>query len=92
MEVAFFATLRAIVGAKRVEIDLPGDARVGELVDALVARWPDLKELLRDESGGLSRRVHVFLDGRSVRWLPEGEATSLEGVESVDVFPAVAGG
>jgi MoaD family protein len=92
LRVRLYATLRPIVGAKVVELDLESGATVAQLVDELVGRWPDLAELLLDDAGGLSRRVNVFLDGRSVRHLPEGTATVLTKDHEIDVFPAVAGG
>ena len=58
----------------------------------MVDRWPELALLMLDEDGGLSRRVHVFVDGRSARHLPEGPETKLFTGNEIDVFPAVAGG
>ena len=89
--VGFHATLRSIVGAKHVEVDLADGATVGDLVAHLVARWPELGESLLDASGALSRRVHVYVDGRSSRWL-DGEMTVLPANATIDVIPAVAGG
>lgn len=91
MEVRVYATLRPIVGAASVEIELPAEATVQTLIEHLSARWPDLAEHLLTEEGGLSRRVNVFLAGRNVRWL-EGAATPLAGVDEIDLFPPVAGG
>ena len=92
MRVRFYATFRPIVGGKEQELDLAPGASVQQLVDAILERWPALREHLLDEDGSLSRRVNVFVDGRGVRWLPEGLATELHEAHQVDVFPAVAGG
>jgi len=92
VQVRFYATFRPIVGGKHAEVPLRPDATVQELVDAVLARWPALREHLLDDDGGLSRRTNVFIDGRSVRWLPEGLATVLSDSHEVDIFPAVAGG
>lgn len=91
MRVTFYATLRPIVGARSVEIELALGATVQTLIEALAERWPALREHLFSEEGGLSRRVNVFVAGRNVRWL-EGAATLLDGIEEVDFFPPVAGG
>jgi len=40
----------------------------------------------------LARSVHFRIDGRDVRWLPDGADTVLRPGQSVDVFPPVAGG
>ena len=92
MEVRFYATLRALVGAKHVEVALPAGATVLDLAEELARRWPPLREHLFDDEGAISRRVSFFLDGRNLRWLPEGAATVLLDGVSVDVFPPVAGG
>jgi molybdopterin synthase sulfur carrier subunit len=89
--VNFYATLRRIVGQRSVELPIPDGAPVGELVGELARRWPALAEHLFDESGGLSRRVNLFVGGRNVRWL-HGLATPLRDDQVVDVFPPVAGG
>ena len=91
MRVSFYATLEPIVGQRKVELPLAAGARVADLVDALAARWPDLREHLMDEDGRLSRRVNIFVGGRNVRWL-EGIETPLEPDQTIDIFPPVAGG
>ncbi len=91
MKATFYATLRPIVGARSVEIDLAPGATVQTLIELLAGRWPGLREHLFTDEGGLSRRVNVFVNGRNVRWL-EGGATQLDGVGEVDFFPPVAGG
>ena len=92
MVIGFFATLRPIVGGKTIEVDLPDGSTVQELVDHLVARFPGLEDAILDEAGELSRRVHVFIGGRSAVYLADGLATRLSTSERVDIFPAVAGG
>ena len=92
MRVSFYATLRPVVGQKTVDIPLPEGATVGELLEAVLTRWPALRELLLDDRGHLSRHVHIFVDGRSHAHLPDALATPLTGTEKLDIFPAVAGG
>lgn len=92
MKVGFYATLRPIVGGKFVEVDLTPEHTVQDLLDHLFGRFPDLREAMLDEDGALSRRVHVFLDGRGVVYLEGGLATPLGSAERIDIFPAVAGG
>jgi molybdopterin synthase sulfur carrier subunit len=90
--VSFYATLRSIVGAKRLEIDLPEGASLRDLLGALVERCPALAEKLFDGSGALSRHVQIFVDGRGAAFLPNGLDTKLRAHDAIDIFPAVAGG
>ncbi len=91
MEVCFYATLEPLVGQRRVELSLPPDATIRDLVEKLAEGWPALREHLFEENGALSRRVNIFLGGRNVRWL-RGLDTPVGEGESVDIFPPVAGG
>jgi molybdopterin synthase sulfur carrier subunit len=92
MNIRFFATLRPIVGGKQISLDLAEGTRVHQLIDHLIARYPDLEAILLDESGTLSRHVHIFVDGRSAIYLEQGLDTPLSSEQRIDVFPAVAGG
>ncbi len=92
IEIGFYATLRPIVGGKKIGVDLPGGASAQDLVEHLIERFPGLAPVMLDESGSLSRKVHIFIDGRSVVHLAEGLGTELTDQQRIDIFPAVAGG
>jgi molybdopterin synthase sulfur carrier subunit len=93
MQINFYATLRPIVGGRSVELDVAEGLTVRELVAAMVERWPPLRAQLLDEQGELYRHVHVFINGRDAPLLAEGGmAYVLKAGDTVDVFPAVAGG
>ena len=92
MRISFYATLRKIVGQKHVEIDLPETCSLTEILDAVVSAYPDLREEVLDEEGQLDRYVHLFVDGRSSKFLPDGMATRVDASRTIEFFPAVAGG
>ena len=92
MKVSFYATIRAIVGTKTLEIELAEGSSIQELLDRLIEQCPPLGETLLDPDGKLSPSVQVFVDGRSSAHLPERLETKLRGDQSVDIFPAIAGG
>ena len=92
MRVRFYATLRPLAGGRSLEIELPEAATVQALVEAVVAQQPALGEILLDPHAVVPRGVHVFVNGRGAGYLPNGYATRLEEDDSVDIFPAVAGG
>ena len=92
MKVSFYATIRAIVGTRTLEIELPEGGSIQQLLDRLIERCPPLGEKLLDPEGKLSRSVQVFVDGRSSAHLPDGLETKLSSEQAVDIFPAVAGG
>lgn len=83
------APLRAAVGGvKSLEVD---GATVGELVAALVARYPSLGGQLLTPDGELNRFVNVFRNGEDVRYL-DGLATPVAAGDEVRLLPAMAGG
>ena len=92
VRVRFYATFRSVVGAKIAEVEVPAEATVQDLLDAVTARFPDLAPLLLDEAGELSRYAHLFVNGRGAIHLPLGMQTPLGPSDLVDFFPAVAGG
>lgn len=95
MQVRFYATLRALVGARTLEVPLPEGASVLDLARTLARLHPALAEHFfadPERPDALARSVHFRLDGRDVRWLPEAEHTVLRPEHEVDVFPPVAGG
>ena len=92
VQVRFYATLRAVVGRKTVEIAIPDGADVQRLVEAVVGQFPDLGDALLAVDGSVPRGVHVFVNGRGTGYLTDGYATRLAADDRVDIFPAVAGG
>jgi MoaD family protein len=92
MKVNFYATLRAIVGQKTVEIDLNHGATIEELVDQIVKQYPALREQLIDEQGNLQGHIHVFVNGRDVYYLEQEYQTPLKAEDKIDIFPPVGGG
>ena len=92
MQISFYATLRKIVGTKTVDFELPEEPTLQDVLDTVLRIYPELSEDLLDESGGLSRHIHLFVNGRSSKYLPDGMTTRVESSQKIEFFPAVAGG
>jgi molybdopterin synthase sulfur carrier subunit len=92
MEVRFYATLRQVTGCRSVTLPMAGGATVRRLIDAVLERYPAMREDLLDGNGELLGHVHVFINGRDAPYLDDGLETVLAAEDTVDVFPAVAGG
>lgn len=91
MKVKIFATLRLLVGASELDVDGgPGDT-VGQVLHRLVERYPQLRDEIFSQDGELLDRVHVFLNGRDVRYLGGLQRVIQEG-EEIRIFPPVGGG
>lgn len=68
-----------------------GASTVAQVIDALEAQHPGLKERVCDETGELRRFVNVYVNGEDVRFL-DGLTTKVEADAEVSIVPAVAGG
>ena len=66
-------------------------ATVGDLIDNLETRYPDIRGRLRDDSGQLRRFINVYLNGEDVRFR-DGLGTSVRAGDELSIVPAVAGG
>jgi len=92
VQVRFYATLRPLAGGRSLEIALPEAATVQALVEAVATQHPALGEVLLDPHGAIPRGIQVFVNGRGAPYLPMRYATKLAEDDSIDIFPAVAGG
>lgn len=80
--------LREMTGGA-AEVEVSG-ATVQEVLDAVFADHPALKDRLVDENG-LRRFVNLYVGGEDVRFL-DGLTTPVADGGEVTVLPAVAGG
>ncbi|MCX8276871.1 MAG: MoaD/ThiS family protein [Dehalococcoidia bacterium] len=75
-------------GATSVDAD---GSTIGEVVVALEAAYPGIKERLVDESGDLRHFVNIYLNGEDVRYL-DGLNSAVVDKDELSIVPAVAGG
>ncbi len=64
---------------------------VGEVVDGLVADYPDLESNLLDDGGAVRKFINIYLNDEDIRFLEKLETPVVQGDE-VAILPAVAGG
>ena len=91
MKVRIFATLRSLVGAKELEVDVQAGDTVRHVLEKLTTEYPALAEYIWDSEGHLRRTLSIFIRGRSIRF-KDGLDTVLEPGDDLALFPPVAGG
>jgi len=91
MRVRIFATLRSLVGAKEVEVDVEAGDTVRNMLDKLTAEYPTLRERVLDDEGNLQSSITVLVNGRSIKFLDGLNSTIQEG-DALALFPPVGGG
>jgi len=74
-------------GSKQV---IAEGSSLGEILNDLYQRYPDLKEQIQPE-GELSRFINVYVNDQDVRYL-QGLKTSVGPNDTVILLPAMAGG
>ena len=81
--------LRQYVG-KQASVDVQGST-VGEAMNALVARHPDLRKHLYTDEGKLRAFVNLYVNDEDIRYLQK-EATTLKDGDNISIVPSIAGG
>ena len=79
---------RLTKGEDKVSVD---GASLGEIVNALEAKYPGIKDRLCDDAGALRNFVNIYINGEDVRFL-DGLITVISDGDEISVVPAVAGG
>jgi sulfur-carrier protein len=92
MKVNFYATLRAIVGQKTLEIDIPTGSTARQLIDLIIAQYPPIGPELIDENGNFFSHMKMFINGREVVYLDNKFGYIMQTTDKVDIFPPVGGG
>ncbi len=92
MNVNFYATLRAIVGQKTIQVDMPPGSTARQLIDLVVTDYPALGPELLDENGDFHSHMKMFVNGREVVFLDENFSYVMKPTDKVDIFPPVGGG
>lgn len=92
MKINFYATLRPIVGGKTVDFPEAAGKTVLQTIDALIARYPDLRQELFRSDGTLYPHIHFFVNGRDAEFLDDGLNYILQADDTINIFPPVGGG
>jgi sulfur-carrier protein len=78
--------VRLFPGRAMRELELPAST-VGEMIDALDARWPGMRDRLCDSRPAIRRHINIFVAGRRATL----ETRVAPGAE-VTVLTAISGG
>ena len=75
---------------QQARLEVAGET-VGEVLLALVERYPKLRGRLLDDSDRLNRFVNVFLNEEDIRFLGHLD-TKVKEADGIMIVPAIAGG
>ena len=93
VKVRTILTIRKIIGRGEIEVSLPGNTTLQELVASLVERYGDeLASLLRGpQTGNALPYIRYMVNGRDIAFL-KGMETALQSGDEVLILPPVSGG
>jgi len=89
LKVLLPVALRHLTG-NQDEVDLNGKD-VGEVINGLVNRFPELKTHLFNENGQIRNFVNIYLNDEDVRYL-DNDQTSVKEGDIISIVPSIAGG
>ena len=92
MKINFYATLRAIIGQKTIQVDLPPGTTARQLIDLVVTDYPDLRLELLDGNGDFHSHMKMFINVREAVYLDDKFSYVMKPTDKVDIFPPVGGG
>jgi molybdopterin converting factor small subunit len=92
MRVEFYGMLRLTAGLPAADFELPEGSSARDVLAAILARYPELRLHLLDESGNLPRQTPVFVDGRNPRLAAGGLDRPLSADSVISLFSPVASG
>ena len=75
---------------KQSTVEFAG-ATVGEVLTALVTRFPDLKKNLYNDEGKLRSFVNVYLNDEDIRYIKK-DASPVVDSDTLSIVPSIAGG
>ncbi len=75
---------------KADSVELSG-ATVKEILDALTARYGELKRHLYNDEGKLRSFVNIYVNDEDIRYLDK-EATPVKEGDVISIVPSIAGG
>jgi len=81
--------LRQFTG-KQDSVAVPG-ATVGEVLNPLTVRYPDLRRQIFNDEGKVRSFVNVYLNDEDVRYLSKDATAAAEG-DTISLVPSIAGG
>ena len=76
-------------GQSTIQIDAPS---IAAALDQLTASHPDLRKHLFTPEGKVRAFVNLYLNDEDIRYLPEKEATRVNGKDELSIIPSIAGG
>jgi molybdopterin synthase sulfur carrier subunit len=84
-------TIKKILGKGELELSIPEESTLGDLVSIMVSRWKELSPHVNRPSTGSIPLVRFMINGRDIAFLNRME-TVLRNEDEILMLPPVSGG
>ena len=92
MQVNFYGVYRLITGTKLYEIEpIPGGT-IRDLLQAVTARYPALRDEMFDEQDHVYPYIPLYINGRNPRLLAEGLDSPVKPEDVLSIFSPISSG
>ena len=92
MRVNFFGTYRLMTGIKSWEFDTIQGSTIRDLLQAVVARYPALRDEMLDEHDQVYPYIPLYINGRNPRLLAQGFDSPIKPEDVLSIFSPISSG
>jgi molybdopterin converting factor small subunit len=92
MQINLYGIYRISAGEKTFRLDFPDGAKINDVLDEILHRYPILRKYWLTEEGDTYSHLNIFVNGIDILALPEQLETLLQPKDSLDFLPPVGGG
>jgi molybdopterin converting factor small subunit len=92
MQVNFYGNYRHLAGGKTIELSITPGSTLLDLLNAVTAAYPALRDEIFDEHGSLFPYIPLFINGRNPRLLEDGIHTVIEPQDVLSIFTPISSG
>ena len=92
MKIEFYGVYRLSVGVKIIEIELPQNSTIYDVLQAVVQRFPILQSEIFNQQGDLYPHQPLYINGRNPRLLVDGLQTVVRPDDVLSIFSPISSG
>jgi MoaD family protein len=92
MQVNFYGIYRLITGAKSSEFDAVQGGTIRDLLQAVTARYPALRDEMFDKRDKVYAYIPLYINGRNPRLLAKGFDSPVQAEDVLSIFSPISSG
>ena len=90
MRIEFYGIYRRQIGKKTIEFDLPHGSTINDTLQAVVQRFPILRDEIFDQNDKPYPYLPLYINGRNPRLLVDGLNTIIDLDDALSIFSPIS--